>query len=341
MNDSKTLIVLLNWNGSQDTIDCCRSLTNVKRVSEGSADVLIIDNCSKNESVEFLTAGMENLLGDSTEIQISSELKSEYDLHRTVAYQNFHLFLSGRNHGFARGCNLGSIYAENNLYEYVLFLNNDTVVETDFLEPLLNSLKTADSVIPQIRYFYDKNIIWNCGGEISKFGSRKYFFAKKNIQDISFKKPVFPVSFATGCCIIFRTNYFKKIGRFSEKFFFGEEDIELSLRLRKLNAVVLCDTKSLIYHKVGASIQGEPEKLLRKAYIHYLNRFVNMKFHLGALWFLWLIPSTMKVFINLLVINKITIKCALKFVHILLRDSSSLSEVNKDKFDSVLQSGIK
>ncbi|MDK9356976.1 glycosyltransferase [Lelliottia wanjuensis] len=341
MNDIRTLIVLLNWNGSLDTLDCCESLNQIHRVSQGSTDVLIVDNNSTEQSLKELRDGLELKFGHAHQYEISSYLKEEYSLYEILSYGKFSLFCSRINHGFSRGCNIGARYALEQNYEYILFLNNDTIVEPNFLEPLFNSVENSDAVIPQIRYHHDKNLIWNCGGSISKFGSRKYNYAKQNIRNITFPANIFPVSFATGCCILFRTKYFNEIGLFSEKFFFGEEDIELALRLLKRKAKVLCNIDSIIYHKVGASLQGNPEKLLRKAYIHYLNRFVNMKMHLGKLWYLWLIPSTLKVFLNLLVINKATISTSIIFIKALLLDSFSLWEVNKDKFESILKCGIK
>ncbi|MFP2352297.1 glycosyltransferase family 2 protein [Enterobacter ludwigii] len=340
-NKKKLLIILLNWNGSQDTLACCESIKGVERFNEGLVDLVIIDNDSNIDSYDYLCGGLEKLFGQPQNIEVSKELFNGYKLTATRAYQNVYLFKSSLNHGFAKGCNLGAKYAELKGYEYILFLNNDTVVEPDFLEPLLESIDTFDAVIPQIRYHHDKNLMWNCGGKLSKYGSRKYYYAKENINNIVFPKDVFTVTFATGCCLLFKTNYFKEIGRFSERFFFGEEDIELALRLMKNKARIVCNTHSIIYHKVGASIQGSPEKLLRKAYIHYLNRFVNMKLHLGILWYLWLIPSLMKVILNLIKINQLNLRGSYSFLKALIYDSFSLTQVDKNKFESVLKDGFK
>lgn len=337
----KLLIVLLNWNGSPDTLACCESLNSVESTKNGSADILIIDNGSTEESFDYLCSGLERIYSEPKKINVSSELVDSYKLKSTNAYNNVFLFKSEVNHGFAKGCNLGAKYAEANDYEYVLFLNNDTVVEADFLEPLMSSIGVADAVIPQIRYHYATKLMWNCGGEISKFGARKYYYAKENINTIKFPSEVFPVTFATGCCILFSTEYFKAIGRFSERFFFGEEDVELSLRMRKFKTKVVCNTHSIIYHKVGSSITGSPERLLRKAYIHYLNRFVNMKLHLGFTWYFWLIPSVFKVFINLIKINNQNFRNSCVFLKSLIVDSFSLEEVNKNKFEAILRDGIK
>ncbi|WP_449557208.1 glycosyltransferase family 2 protein [Huaxiibacter chinensis] len=340
-NDENILIIVLNWNGSQDTLDCCESLKSLHSIKQVSADILIIDNNSDLKEYDLLTTGLAKNFGEPKALEVPDELISHYGIIENQAYDNIFLFRSKTNHGFAKGCNLGSKYAEYYNYDYVLFLNNDTIVEPNFLLPLVTCLQTADAAIPQIRYHYDKDIMWNCGGEITKYGSRKYFYANENIKKIVFPSRIFPVTFATGCCILFKTKYFSEIGRFSERFFFGEEDIELALRLRTKHSTIVCTTDSVIYHKVGSSIQGDPERLLRKAYIHYLNRFVNMKLHLGFSWYIWLIPSTLKVLLNLRKINHLELKGIFAFLSSLVSDSYKLTEVNKDKFESILRDGIK
>lgn len=340
-NKQKILFVVLNWNGSQDTLDCCESIEKLKTSAQYEVETLIIDNNSGEDSFNYLCAGMKEKFGEPENLILSRDIKTKYELLIGLTYGKFHLFRSKVNHGFARGCNLGAKYAEKEEYELMLFLNNDTIVESDFLEPLIYSIDNNDVVIPQIRYYKNKNIIWNCGGKISRFGSRKYFFAGKNIDAVEFPSLVFPISFATGCCILFRTRYFHKIGGFTEKFFFGEEDVELALRLSKLKSKIVCNTNSIIYHKVGSSIKGDREKLLRKAYIHYLNRCINMKLQLGRGWGFWLIPSIVKIMLNLFIINHVSIRECFNFLRALILDSMKLIEVNKDKFESVLKHGIK
>ncbi|HCR2230389.1 TPA: glycosyltransferase family 2 protein, partial [Enterobacter cloacae subsp. cloacae] len=143
---------------------------DIEGFNEDLVNLVIIDNDSNNDSYDYLCDGLEKLFGQPQNITISNHLFDDYKLTATKAYQNVYLFRSSLNHGFAKGCNLGAKYAEQNDFEYILFLNNDTVVEPDFLKPLLESIDNFDAVIPQIRYHHDKNLMWNCGGEISKFG---------------------------------------------------------------------------------------------------------------------------------------------------------------------------
>ncbi|WP_338564494.1 hypothetical protein [Erwinia sp. E_sp_W01_6] len=173
------------------------------------------------------------------------------------------------------------------------FLNNDTVVEPDFLELLIKKLDVATAVIPQIRFYSNKEIIWNCGGDINKYGKRKYFFSNVNGEHVNFSSGTFDITFATSCCLLFKVNSFIEIGMFTEDFFFGEEDIDLSLRMKERKLKMICEPASIIYHKVGASLAGDQRRLINKSYIHYLNRYINIRKHLGIKWYIWLIPSTL------------------------------------------------
>ncbi|MCL1133021.1 glycosyltransferase family 2 protein [Shewanella hafniensis] len=342
MNKKSILIAILNWNGSNDTIECCNSLSKLVNIKDFNFLFLILDNASTSEDFEFLKLNLPGFInGDIRSISNGEVLLEQNEVIEAYTYDSGYFLLRSKvNHGFAKGCNIMADLALNLEYDYIVFLNNDTVVEPDFLNKLIEGAVSlnADGVIPQIRFFHDKSLIWNCGGEINKFGKRKYFFANKSSSEV-IDRP-FRVSFATGCCLMFKASYFRAIGRFSENFFFGEEDIELSLRLLKLKARLYCIPTSIIYHKVGASLSGNEERALNKSYIHYLNRLINMKTHLGLLWFFWLIPATIKVFVNLIFINKISFIRALSFIRCILSDAIALDSVTKNKFESTINNGF-
>ncbi|MGQ3906533.1 glycosyltransferase [Mixta calida] len=338
---NRTLIIVLNWNGTEDTLACLESLSNIK---DTKFDILLIDNNSEPHQFNLLK---DNILYPNCQSHsfILQDYGSFFSSINYYIHNEIKIFVARAkdNYGFARSCNFGAELAHQNHYKYILFLNNDTVVEDDFLSKMLEALNInkADGVIPQIRFESQREIIWNCGGKIDKFGRRKYFYDNKNINEFSFPAEFIDVSFVTGCCLLFKTDYFIKIGKFSERFFFGEEDIELSLRLLRLNSKLICDTRALIYHKVGASIQGDGVKHVRKAYIHYLNRYVNMKISLGLWWPLWLVPSSLKVIKNLIFINKISFGESLVFLKCLIVDSVKSNSVSKEKFERLLSIGYK
>lgn len=343
-NKRRTLIILLNWNGSELTHDCCKSLSRMS--DETDYDVLIIDNNSQSLSYKLL----EEKLSKDFKLEIDVRQEEFDELHKEFAIKKIiqfamsndrRIFLARSiiNHGFARGCNFGAMLAQKMGYSHILLLNNDTVVEPDFLQKLFIYEPDANLLIPQIRYFEPSAIIWNCGGKVSQFGNRTYFFANENADDACIPVEPFVISFATGCCMLLKTSYYISSGMFTEDFFFGEEDIDYALRLQKLKAKVICVPDSIIYHKVGASLAGDITKLRRKAHIHYLNRFINMKKHLGLLWCIWLIPAILKMAINMKKVYKLPMHHNLLFCLKIIKASVLKNKVEKLYFEKIMTHG--
>lgn len=343
MNE-RILVILLNWNGSKLTLDCCESLS---KVVHQDTDVLIIDNCSASDSFDMLYNGLVNLsLAKSslTSNEAIDTLTNDYNISRLEKFtfnNHMQMFLakSSINHGFSRGCNFGALLAQAMEYSHILLLNNDTVVEPDFLNKLFIHELNADLLIPQIRYFEPSTMIWNCGGKLSRFGKREYFFANETASESRLPSEPFVITFATGCCMLAKTSFYISSGMFTEDFFFGEEDIDYALRLQKINARVICVPDSIIYHKVGASLAGDLTKLRRKAHIHYLNRFINMKKHLGLVWCLWLIPAILKMIINMKKVYKLSALDNIVFCLKVIKASFLKNKVEKYYFEKIMMHG--
>lgn len=342
--NNKVLVILLNWNGSKLTLDCCESLS---KNEHKNTDVLVIDNASTNDDFDVLYNGLVDLTIEKSSFPSSERIDSLIENYNIKSLERFSyssdmvLFLakSAVNHGFSRGCNFGALLAQAMDYSHILLLNNDTVVEPDFLTKLFLYNLNANIVIPQIRYFEPATVIWNCGGKISKFGTREYYFANERVSEAIFPTEPFAITFATGCCMLMTTSFYIASGMFTEDFFFGEEDVDYALRLKKLNAKVLCVPDSIIYHKVGASLAGDLTKLRRKAHIHYLNRFINMKNHLGLLWCLWLTPATLKMYINMRKIYKLSTFEGIFFCLKVLKASMLKNKVEKKYFEKIMTHG--
>ena len=339
---SKCATIILNWNGSTDTIACIKSIIDNP---EDQTDLIIIDNNSDCEQYNTLREYIFGLSVVDTFANPSFPNNAEVEQSDLFHKRSLKIYLirMKTNYGFSKACNAGAYLAEQLGYQYILFLNNDTEVTDGFLQSLIGELEAKReviAVIPQIRYFHNKNKIWNCGGDISKYGNRKYFYANADYRNISDNVKKININFATGCCILFRTKEFLTIGMFTEKFFFGEEDIELALRLKLLNKKMLCDMNSIIYHKVGASISGDQSKLLRKAYIHYLNRLVNMKAYLGAKWYIWMLPSVVKIMLNIIRLNKVSVRQFFRFITAIVLDAYKSESVDKAKFEKILRDGF-
>ncbi|MEN6514775.1 glycosyltransferase, partial [Methanoculleus sp.] len=147
-------IIILNWNGWKDTIEC---LESVYQITYQNYDVIVVDNGSENESIEKIKEyARGNLEVTSRFFDYSRENKPlhyiEYSLDETKAekgkeaeiadlpsWKKLILINNMKNYGFAEGNNIAIRYALKVLNpEYVLLLNNDTIVDRNFLDELVN-----------------------------------------------------------------------------------------------------------------------------------------------------------------------------------------------------------
>ena len=268
-----TAIIILNWNGADDTLACLQSLSK----AEGKFVVYVVDNGSSDDSLTRIQAWI--------------------DAHVNV---DVHLVPLGKNYGFARGNNKGLEIARQANPDSYLLLNNDTEVCPDFLVRLETFSKLHPEcrvLTPKINFYYDKQKIWNCGGKLS-FGFRKYHYAGAHDSAVR-EEGYMPISFVTGCALYFYPELLDEQGHLlTERFFFGEEDFEFSLRMKAQGVSMACVLDSLIYHKVGAS--GNKMNGLGKLYMHYLNRFIDVRLHMNtlsySLWRLLNLPLVFRYF---------------------------------------------
>lgn len=265
-------VIILNYNGWKDTIACLESLNSYKKKG---VKVILIDNGSTNESVYEIKKwnAQTNFFGKTSFVTQMDFLRSK----KAIKKDSTNLFmLSEENHGFAKGNNLGIKTAEKAGYNHVFLLNNDTVVTSNSLEVLYSRFVINDNQVltPQIRYFDRPEIIWNCGGKILYPGIRKYYYVNQHYTKIKETKEL-KISFVTGCALMFNS---EKHGLLTEKFFFGEEDMDFSLRMKKSGFKMYCILESIIYHKVGSSLSTNS----RKSEIFVLKRLINIKSHYSS-----------------------------------------------------------
>lgn len=268
-----TAIIILNWNGADDTLACLDSLAK----AEGEFVTYVVDNGSADDSLARIQAWI--------------------DVHGEV---DVRLVPLDRNYGFARGNNKGLEVARKENPDSYLLLNNDTEVRPDFLVRLESFSKRHPEyrvLTPKINFFFDKQKIWNCGGKLV-FGFRKYYYAGEPNSAVR-EAEYIPISFVTGCALYFYPELLDEQGHLlTERFFFGEEDFEFSLRMKEKGGAMACVLDSLIYHKVGAS--GNKMNGVGKLYMHYLNRFIDVRLHMSALsfriWALVNVPLCIRYF---------------------------------------------
>ena len=343
-----TAVIVLNWNGWKDTCECLTSLLNS---SYQNFQVVLIDNGSTDDSLEKirLWAGgkFPVSVGPFTsqpqthhvrlvEVDLSEFVDGEQFFNYTGRQREAKVVLlkSRTNLGFARGSNVGIRYGLDNNFGKMLLLNNDTTVEPGCLEILssfLDQNRTYDVITPKICFYDQPGMIWNCGGALTFSGSRRYFCQDQK-DDGRIDGGMKDITFITGCALFARATVFKKYGLLSEKFFFGEEDYEFSLRMRKNNVKMASVLSARLYHKISAStpmIFAKNESAY--AFVALLNRWIDMKSYYSRLyWRVWRVASLVYTLPMLKIKRKIPFRKGFKLVRLLFMYSSTRTCVSRD-----------
>lgn len=242
MDKLKVAIVVVNYKGLANTLDCLDSLRQL--VGKFDSDLIVVENGSDDGSQEAL-----------------------------ANIRDIHLVTSFKNLGFAGGANLGINYALKRNADYIIILNNDTIVAPTFVQKLLAATKQADIISPKI-YFapgfefhksrYSKNelgkVIWYAGGKIDWDNIIGIHLGVDQVDRGQFQKRQ-QIDLATGCCLLVKRQVFGKIGAFDEKYFLYLEDMDFCTRAQKAGFSILFEPSSVIWHKNAGSVGGSGSAL--------------------------------------------------------------------------------
>jgi len=269
----KINIILLNWNGLKDTLECLESLL---KIDYANYEIVVVDNNSSGDDVEII----REQFGDFIKQIIVNKI----------------------NLGFSGGNNVAIDFAIKSNADVVLLLNNDTIVEPDFLSKLVKaSMEYPDAGIltPMINYYSNKSIIWSAGGEISKIKASGFSFGYNNMN--KFYRKNYYCTFASGCCMYVKKEVFTKIGLLDEKYFLYLEDTDFCYRTYKAGFKILYAGESTIYHKVQSTTARENSLL--PIYYSLRNRLYFAKKNFPVIYYLSVIYLLIVFFIKVLLSN--------------------------------------
>ncbi len=231
----KVYIILLNWNGKEDTLECLKSFEKIKY---DNYQIIVVDNGSEDDSVV--------------------EIEKKYPKVKIIENK--------KNLGFAGGNNVGIKYAMDNNVDYVLLINNDTIVEKNFLTELV---KIGDSdekigLLGSKIYFHgDKKRIWFAGGKINWLKNKGTHIGLDEIDEGQYDKTK-EVDYLTGCCLLIKRKVIERISGLEEDYFLYYEDTDYSLRAQKIGYKCVYVPESRIYHKISRSTKPGSA-----SYVHY------------------------------------------------------------------------
>jgi GT2 family glycosyltransferase len=305
MDLPKVSIIILNWNGWKDTIECLESLYKIKYPNY---NVVLLDNASEDESIakirDYCTG---NIKVESDFFDYSTENKpislKEYDLNENLTTETIPekneliLIKNDKNYGFTKGNNIGMEYAIKSLQtDYILLLNNDTVVDEYFLNELI-TIGESDPKIgflgPKVYYYnFDnrKDVINFAGGNnnIWKFKPTNIGYKERDNGQYDSVKCV---NFVHGCCLLAKVEMINEIGLLDTEYFSYREENDWAMMGQKKGWKSAYVYNSKIWHKIGGSTDRNIVSFVD--YYETRNRFLFMKKHANK----WQITSFLLYFI--------------------------------------------
>ena len=177
--------------------------------------------------------------------------------------------------------------------EYILLLNNDTIIGKSFFEHII---KTADHykgkavVTSKILYAYEPQKIWYAGGEFNNVIGRTVHSGMNRI-DNQVEEGNREVSFISGCCMLTPSDIVRTVGNLNEDFFLYCEDLEYCCRIRNAGYKLIYDPAAILYHKVSASTSKVSNMVtyytVRNKY-YIIKEYIPQKYYFLARFYNWL-----------------------------------------------------
>ncbi len=233
------VVILVVWNGVEDTLECLRSLREERYPNK---QILIVDNASSDGS-------SERILAEGFEVCI---LRLE------------------KNLGFTGGNNVGLFHAQSLGVKYAFLLNNDTTLEPDALARLVEAAERngdAGMLAPVMHYYDRPDEVWFAGASLSLTRAEALHAAPSSLSgDIGVDSQdsniipqrkqdmdVYPSPWVSGCAMLVRMTAFGQVGGFDERFYLTWEDVDWCVRMHQQGWRVLVVPAARIYHKGGRS----------------------------------------------------------------------------------------
>lgn len=229
MSPYKISIVILNWNGKKDTLEC---LSSLRSLNYSHYETIVVDNGSSDDSAEVI--------------------KKEYP--------EVTLLLQIENLGFAGGCNAGIRYALEHGADAVCLLNNDTIVDPNFLQAFVDRMQkepTVGILGAKIYMYTDRERLDHLGGMWNK-AKAEFDLIGNRVLDTDLSWDEFKeLDYVCGAAFFVKKEVFEKIGLLEEKFFLIWEEADFCFRAKRAGFAVKTCLQSKLWHKVSASFTSK------------------------------------------------------------------------------------
>ena len=254
MISPRVSIIILNWNGLEDTVECMESL---KKITYHNYEIIVVDNDSKGNDAQVL----EDKFGDYVR-----------------------LIRNNKNYGYTGGNNIGIRYvADNSAPDYFLILNNDTIVAPDFLGQMIKVAESDASigiVGPKVYYYHFPKRIQSAGGKVNMRTGQASLIGVKEIDAGQYDTQQ-EVDCVSGCCLLIKKEVIQKVGLFDESYFCYWDETDYCFRAREAGYKVLYIPEAKIWHKAPLKLRiwdKTPMAAKRSGLYYYFMARNNFKF---------------------------------------------------------------
>lgn len=241
----KVYVIVLNWNGKNDTLDCLKSL---QATDYENYKVVVVDNGSEDDSV--------------------AAIRKEFP--------DVDIVETGKNLGFAGGNNVGIEYAIEQGTAYVFLLNNDTTVDPAYLRTLVETAEKypqAGALGSKIYYHSEPQRIWFAGGKINWLCNKGEHIGLDKIDKGQYDQ-IREVGYLTGCALLVKKEVVEKVSMLEDDYFLYYEDVDYSLRIKNAGYKIVYVPASKIYHKISRATKAGSSSYV---YYHVRNGLVNAR----------------------------------------------------------------
>jgi GT2 family glycosyltransferase len=241
-------VIVLNWNGLADTLECLDSLACQ---DYAALRVHVVDNGSAESEADTIER-----------------------LHPSVK-----VLRQGRNLGFCAGNNVGIKQALAEGADYVLILNNDTIVPENLISELVRrsaTLTDAGAVSPLIMHYPERERVWFAGSVWeSETAGFRHLYAGRTLDELELHEP-YPTAYACGCCLLVRSEVLRRVGLMDERYFAYYDEADWCSRMQEAGLQCYVIPSASLYHKVSRSTPS-----LIATYLMARNRLLWMREHLS------------------------------------------------------------
>jgi GT2 family glycosyltransferase len=239
-------IIILNWNGRDDTLACLDSLS---RLMYPAYRVVVVDNGSEDDSVAAIR----------------------------TAYPQVTLIEAGDNLGFVGGNNLGLEQARTWNAKYALLLNNDTIADPDSLRLLVETAEEDSSigiVGPSVYYFDHPDVLWTAGGSIDWERGDSRMIGVGEVDHGQYGVKPRQVDFISGCALLIKMSLVESVGPLDPRFFAYYEETEWCVRISRSGYKIFHVPGARIWHKISLKAR---EASIAVNYYMIRNRLLFLK----------------------------------------------------------------